>query len=50
MVLTGGQVVAKSLVRNKVPWVAGIPGHGCLGLVDAFREEKENLPVYLVRH
>lgn len=50
MVLTGGQVVAKSLVHNKVPWVAGIPGHGCLGLVDAFRKEKENLPVYLVRH
>jgi len=50
MVLTGGQIVAKSLVRNKVPWVAGIPGHGCLGLVDAFREEKANLPVYLVRH
>ena len=50
MVLTGGQVVAKSLVRNKVPWVAGIPGHGCLGLVDAFREEKGYLPVYLVRH
>ncbi len=50
MVLTGGQVVAKSLVRNKVPWIAGIPGHGCLGLVDAFREERENLPVYLVRH
>ena len=50
MDLTGGQVVAKSLVSNKVPWIAGIPGHGCLGLVDAFREEKENLPVYLVRH
>ncbi len=50
MVLTGGQVVAKSLIRNSVPWVAGIPGHGCLGLVDAFRGERENLPVYLVRH
>jgi len=50
MVFTGGQIVAKSLVRNKVPWVAGIPGHGCLGLVDAFRKEQGNLPVYLVRH
>ena len=50
MKLTGGQVVAKGLVAAGVPFVAGIPGHGCLALVDALYEERENLPVYVVRH
>lgn len=50
MLLTGGQIVARSLVGAGVPWVAGIPGHGCLALVDAFLEEREALPLYLVRH
>ncbi len=50
MFLTGGQIVARTLTAFGVPWVAGIPGHGCLGLVDAFMEQKESLPLYLVRH
>lgn len=40
MKLTGGEIVAEYLRREKVSYVAGIPGHGCLGLVDAFRERK----------
>lgn len=50
MRLTGGQIVAKALVGAGVPFVAGIPGHGCLALVDAFFEERSALPLYLVRH
>ncbi len=50
LILSGGQIVTRALLKNKVPWVAGIPGHGCLGLVDAFYEHKNELPVYLVRH
>ena len=50
MRLTGGQIVAHSLINNDVPWVAGIPGHGCLALVDAFFEARSKLPLYLVRH
>jgi acetolactate synthase-1/2/3 large subunit len=34
--LTGGQVVAECLHAAGVPYMVGIPGHGCLGLVDAF--------------
>jgi acetolactate synthase-1/2/3 large subunit len=50
MRLTGGQIITRALIENGVPWVAGIPGHGCLALVDAFYEYREKLPLYLVRH
>ena len=34
--LTGGQIVAEYLAGEGVPYMVGIPGHGCLALVDAF--------------
>lgn len=42
MRLTGGEIVAEFLARAGIPYVMGIPGHGCLGLADAFigRESK----------
>ncbi len=42
MRLTGGEIVAEYLISQGVPYVIGIPGHGCLGLADAFigREKK----------
>ena len=33
---TGGQVIADHLAANGVEYVAGIPGHGCLPMIDAF--------------
>jgi len=42
MMLTGGQVVMKALEREKVPYILGIPGHGCLSLFDAIKEADEN--------
>ena len=48
--LTGGDIVADYLVRRGVPYVAGIPGHGCLGLVDAFAKRRDVLKVIQVRH
>ncbi|MCC7353350.1 MAG: thiamine pyrophosphate-binding protein, partial [Anaerolineae bacterium] len=50
MLLTGGQIVVESLIQAGIPYVAGIPGHGCLGLVDALRCRREELPVIQVRH
>ena len=47
--LTGGQIVAEYLLLEGVPLVAGIPGHGCLALVDAFRDRREQLRVIQVR-
>lgn len=32
---TGGQIVVESLIREGVPYLVGIPGHGTLGLSDA---------------
>lgn len=42
MKLTGGEIVVESLIAHGIPYAAGIPGHGCLGLADAFigREDR----------
>lgn len=50
MKLTGGEIVAEYLIEQGVPYVVGIPGHGCLGLVDAFFARRDRLPVLQVRH
>ncbi|MHA1276875.1 MAG: thiamine pyrophosphate-binding protein [Candidatus Helarchaeota archaeon] len=41
MKLTGSEIIVEYLVKEKVPYVFGIPGHGCLGLTDAFRKHPE---------
>ncbi|MCL1952390.1 MAG: thiamine pyrophosphate-binding protein [Oscillospiraceae bacterium] len=41
MKLTGGEIVVKQLVREGVPYIIGIPGHGVLGLFDAIRREEQ---------
>jgi acetolactate synthase-1/2/3 large subunit len=49
MLLTGGEIVAEHLVRRGVPYLVGIPGHGCLALLDAFKA-REQVRVIQVRH
>ncbi|MFW9912973.1 MAG: thiamine pyrophosphate-binding protein [Candidatus Thorarchaeota archaeon] len=46
--MTGGEAVAKYMKSQGVPYAVGIPGHGCLGLTDAFL--KHDVPVIQVRH
>ncbi len=41
MKLTGGQIVAEYLVKQGVPYVIAIPGHGNLSLCDAFIGRKK---------
>jgi acetolactate synthase I/II/III large subunit len=48
--LSGGQLITRTLIENEIPWIAGIPGHGCLALVDALYEQKNDLPLFMVRH
>ncbi len=45
MRLTGGEIIVETLCRWGVPYAIGIPGHGCLGLQDAFvgREDRIGL-------
>ncbi|MFX1353837.1 MAG: thiamine pyrophosphate-binding protein [Promethearchaeota archaeon] len=40
---TGGEIIAKYLIKEGVNYVIGIPGHGCLALVDAFFKDKSRL-------
>ncbi|MFW9847101.1 MAG: thiamine pyrophosphate-binding protein [Candidatus Thorarchaeota archaeon] len=46
--MTGGEAVAKYMKTQGIPYAVGIPGHGCLGLTDAFL--KHDIPVIQVRH
>ncbi len=32
MELTGGEIIAEYLIKERVPYIVGIPGHGNLGL------------------
>ena len=43
MELTGGQIVVETLIREGVPYIVGMPGHGTLGLSDALIGRKELL-------
>ena len=46
--LTGGEAIALYMKKQEIPYAVGIPGHGCLGLVDAFL--KHEIPIIQVRH
>lgn len=52
MKLSGGQYILKYLEKEKVKFVAGIPGHGVLSFFDALREEVEkgNIQYIQVKH
>ena len=41
--LTGGEIIAKYLIKEGVKHVIGIPGHGNLPLVDAFFKNRDKL-------
>ncbi len=49
MRLTGGEIISEYLVERDVPYVIGIPGHGCLGLVDALKKRGDRIKVIQVR-
>jgi len=50
MRLTGGEIIAEYLIKEEIPYIVGIPGHGCLGLVDAFKGREDRIKVLQVRH
>lgn len=47
--LTGGEIIAEYLVKENVPYVFAIPGHGNLGIIDAFKRYKDKIKVIQVR-
>src|SRR3989442_11305346 len=49
-VLNGGQVIVDYLVREKVPYVFGLCGHGNIGLLDALFERAADIKTISVHH
>jgi acetolactate synthase-1/2/3 large subunit len=47
---SGGEIVAEYLIRERVPYAVGIPGHGNLALVDAFKDRRDRISVIQTRH
>jgi len=48
--LNGGQVIVDYLVREGVPFVFGLCGHGNIGLLDALYERSSDIKTISVRH
>lgn len=48
--LTGGEIVRDRLLAEGVPYLVGIPGHGIVAMLDAFRTSGDRIKVLQVRH
>ena len=48
--LNGGQVIVDYLVREKVPYVFGLCGHGNIGLLDALFERADDIKTISTHH
>src|SRR5206468_9609837 len=48
--LNGGQVIVDYLVREKVPYVFGLCGHGNIGLLDALFERASDIKTISTHH
>ncbi|HEX3427935.1 MAG TPA: thiamine pyrophosphate-binding protein [Candidatus Limnocylindrales bacterium] len=48
--LTGAQILVDFLVRQRVPFAAGIPGHGCWAITDALLDRQDAIRTVQVMH
>src|SRR3989442_756337 len=48
--LDGGQVIVDYLVREKVPYVFGLCGHGNIGFIDALYQRSDEIKTISVHH
>ncbi|GAA4324284.1 thiamine pyrophosphate-binding protein [Pigmentiphaga soli] len=48
--MKGGELIAEYLVREKVPYVFGICGHGNVGILDALYEVRDKVRLVSPRH
>lgn len=46
----GGEVIVDYLIKQKVPYVFGICGHGNVGILDALHERKDEIKLVAPRH
>jgi acetolactate synthase I/II/III large subunit len=49
-ILNGGQIIVDYLVREKVPYVFGLCGHGNIGLIDALFERSNDIKTISTHH
>ena len=49
MKLTGGQIIAEYLIKEGVPYIIGIPGHGSIGLADAFLDKQDKIKMMMTK-
>ena len=47
---TGGEIIAEYLVREKVPYVFGLCGHGNVGFLDALYDRADAIKTISTRH
>jgi acetolactate synthase I/II/III large subunit len=47
---TGGEIIVEYLVRERVPYVVGLCGHGNVGLLDALYDREDAIKVISTRH
>ncbi len=50
MRMTGGQIVAEYLIREGMPYLFGVPGHGNTALLDAFVDHRDKITVMQAIH
>ena len=48
--LNGGQVIIDYLIKEKVPYVFGLCGHGNIGIIDAMYERSDDIKTISVHH
>src|SRR6266516_3185299 len=48
--MKGGQLIAQTLVNEKVPYVFGICGHGNVGILDALYQVRDRVQLVSPRH
>lgn len=50
MRMTGGEIVAEYLIREGVPMLFGVSGHGITAMLDAFVDRRDRIPVIQAIH
>src|SRR6516164_1371277 len=50
MKMTGGQITAEYLIREGVPMLFGVPGHGNTALLDAFVDRRSEITIMQAMH
>ena len=49
-IMRGADIIAEYLIKEKVPYVFGLCGHGDIGMLDSFFDLQDKIKVMTVRH